>query len=298
MAIVTGKKYQFESIYEPSGVQQLEDGRVIVVEDERTNPLSILSFDSNGQTLSHYLSESEASNQIIGHIEDIEGVAVDEQNKIYIISSQSTDSRGKREDERERLARFVVKGKQVCGTVLKEGLRKAILNHYTCVKKQQKKDPLNIESLDYDSTNQRLLIGLRSPLIDDRAVLLSIDNPADVFMSDTDFKFGKKPILLDLDGGGLRSMVFVKQLNGYLLVSRKKGKQFKLWFCRQGFESKPQQIKIDLDKDLANAEGICPVIIAGESLLLLVFDDGDKQSQKGAHYAFLAYEQLTINESG
>ena len=37
-------------IYEPSAVQQLPDGRFLVVEDEKEHPLSLVTIDADGWT--------------------------------------------------------------------------------------------------------------------------------------------------------------------------------------------------------------------------------------------------------
>jgi hypothetical protein len=37
-------------IYEPSAIQQLPDGRFLVVEDEKTHPLSLLAIRPDGAT--------------------------------------------------------------------------------------------------------------------------------------------------------------------------------------------------------------------------------------------------------
>lgn len=295
MHVLTGKKYRFDSIYEPSGVELLNDGRVIVVEDERVNPLSVVSFDEHGGASSVYLSDENSVNRLIGYIEDLEGVATDSNNKVYAISSQTPDKRGKRERAREVIVQFSVIGHQICQPMRREGLLKAILNKYPQLKKRHKKEPINIESLEYDRDNNRLLLGLRSPLIKNRAVLLTLANPSECIFTSDDFELDDDPILLDLAKGGFRSMVFVNQLNGYLIASRRERKSFKLWFCRKDFKLQPEQIRLEDLLDIESLEGICPVIIAGQPLLLLVFDDGDRKSKIGAHYAFLSYEQLNIS---
>jgi len=40
---------KFELIYEPSGVQQLPDGRFVVVEDEAVHPLDVFSLQPDGR---------------------------------------------------------------------------------------------------------------------------------------------------------------------------------------------------------------------------------------------------------
>ena len=42
------ESHQLPGIYEPSAVQQLSDGRFLVVEDEKARPFSAFSFDAAG----------------------------------------------------------------------------------------------------------------------------------------------------------------------------------------------------------------------------------------------------------
>lgn len=302
MGIVTGKKFQFGHIFEPSGAAQLTDGRVIIVEDERRNPLSIIKFDATGGETSTHLSEksfirSLFKQTLLGKIEDIEAVTIDG-DFLYVVTSQSADTNGNREAARECLAQFTVQDNVIKHAKLVGKVRHSILDHYPTVKKHHKKQNLNIEAMAFDPIDQHLLLGLRSPVIENDTVLLAVTNPIDAFLQGSDFEFTKEPVRLNLAKGGLRSMAYVEHYNGYLMVSRredKKGKAFKLWLWNPRNDTNPRRVRINVNLDLKSVEGICPVVISNTPLLLLVYDDGDRDSQQGGHYAFLSYEQLEVS---
>ena len=96
---------KFENIYEPSGVQQLPDGRFIVVEDESSQPISLFTLGPDGdaeeqalwrRSLTGWLS----SNRALGSLEDLEDISIDADGRIYAITSHSRKSGGKRDDQR------------------------------------------------------------------------------------------------------------------------------------------------------------------------------------------------------
>jgi hypothetical protein len=102
-------------------------------------------------------------------------------------------------------------------------------------------------------------------------------------------------IRLDLNGGGIRAMSYDPHLGGYLIVSRKPGKTFKLRLWRGQAAAAPQRIRSADIKDLRQAEGITPVRLNGEPLgILIVSDDGDEAKRKPGHYLFLSYKQIVI----
>ena len=72
---------KFERIYEPSGVQQLPDGRFAVVEDEAGHPLDVISLHADGQVSETPLFRSSlfswsSPNRALNTLEDLEAVAV------------------------------------------------------------------------------------------------------------------------------------------------------------------------------------------------------------------------------
>ena len=120
---------KFEQIYEPSGVQQLPDGRFVVVEDEAVHPLDVFSLQPDGHVSEQPLYRSSlfswsSSNRVLNTLEDLEAVAVDERGRIYAITSHSRKENGKRDDKREQLVRFGLEDKQVVDFKVMRGLRR------------------------------------------------------------------------------------------------------------------------------------------------------------------------------
>ena len=295
---------KFEQIYEPSGVQQLPDGRFLVVEDEAVHPLGIFSLQTDGQVSEQPLYRSSlfswsSPNRVLNTLEDLEAVALDEQGRIYAITSHSRKANGKRDDKREQLARFGLEGEQIVDFKVLRGLRKKISAQHGSLKDAAKirdvkdGDGLNIEGLSFDATKQNLLIGLRSPLAGSNAIIVVLENPRAVFDHDEKPRISDRLIELDLAGGGIRAMSYDPHLGGFLIISRKPNKSFKLWLWSGDADESPQRLRIPEMKNLRQTEGVTPVILDGRPAgILIVSDDGMGLKRKPGHYLFLRYEQL------
>jgi hypothetical protein len=295
---------KFEQIYEPSGVQQLPDGRFLVVEDEAVHPLGVFSLQPDGQVSEQPLYRSSliswsSPNRVLNTLEDLEAVAVDEQGRVYAITSHSRKENGKRDDKREQLARFGLEGEQIVDFQVLRGLRKKISRQHGSLKEATRirdvKDGggFNIEGLSFDAAKQKLLIGLRSPLAGENAIIVVLENPRAVFDSDEEPRISDQLIELDLAGGGIRAICYDPHLGGYLIISRKPNKSFKLWLWSGAADKAPQRLRIPDIKDLRQAEGVTPVLMDGRPVgILIVSDDGSGLKRKPGHYIFLRYEQL------
>lgn len=300
----SSKFSKFGLIYEPSGVQQLADGRFIVVEDESHQPLALLSLKSDGRVAEQILHSGNLAglispNRALGILEDLEAVAVDGQNRIYVITSHSRKKNGKRTDKREQLMRFVLDGDKVTGIQISKDLRSQIAEKHTSLKHAfnihdvEDDGEFNIEGLSFDRTKQKLLIGLRSPLADGNAIVVVLENPLAVFDHNEVPRIADTLIELDLGEGGIRSMCYDQHLGGYLILSRKKGKKFKLWLWSGDTNDSPQRLRVPDVKNLRQAEGVTPVRLQdGPAGILIVSDDGDGKKGKPGHYMFLRYNQL------
>jgi hypothetical protein len=90
------KSHRLPGIYESSAVQQLSDGRFLVVEDEKARPFSAFSSDAAGgvqaSELKPGLLELLSS---AWHLEDLEGLAVDRSEYVYAITSFSRTDEGR-----------------------------------------------------------------------------------------------------------------------------------------------------------------------------------------------------------
>ena len=295
---------KFEQIYEPSGVQQLPDGRFLVVEDEAVHPVGVFSLLPDGQVSEQPLYRSSlfswsSSNRVLNTLEDLEAVAVDELGRVYAITSHSRKESGKRSNQREQLVRFGLDGEQITDFQVVRGLRKKIAKRHASLKDSAKirdvKDEggFNIEGLSFDADKQNLLIGLRSPLVGSNAVIAVLENPRAVFDHDQKPRVSDQLIELDLAGGGIRAMCYDPHLGGFLIISRKPNKSFKLWLWNGDADEPPQRLRIPDIKNLRQAEGVTPVLLDGRPAgILIVSDDGMGLKRKPGRYLFLRYERL------
>ena len=295
---------KFELIYEPSGVQQLPDGRFLVVEDEAAHPLDVFSLEPDGGVSEKALYRSSwlswtSPNRAMRTLEDLEAVAVDDQGRVYAITSHSRKENGKRAGEREQLVRFRLEGDQVVDFQVLRGLRKKISAQHKYFKKAARirdvKDDggFNIEGLSFDAAKQHLLVGLRSPRAGSDALIVVLENPQGVFDRGEEPRISDRLIELDLDGGGIRALGYDPYLAGFLIISRKPGKSFKLWLWSGDTAERPSRLKIRRVKNLRQAEGVTPVSLEGRAIgILIVSDEGAGSKGKPGHYLFLRYEQL------
>ncbi len=133
----------FSIIYEPSGVQQLPDGRFVVVEDEATHSLGIFTLKPDGQVVEKALYRASqasrvSSRKIMRRLEDLEGVAVDGRGNVFVITSHSRKENGKRKAVREQLVRFRVEGDRVADVGHVGNLRKRITKKHPFLKRAAK----------------------------------------------------------------------------------------------------------------------------------------------------------------
>ena len=308
---IDGQVYQFDSIWEPSAVQQLPDGRLIVVEDEKFRSISVARVDIAGRLstvpLKRRLIDFKAVGKpVLGKIEDLEGVAVDATGHVYAIASHSKTIAGLTDKGRKKFVRFQVEGERLVNPVVVSNLKKKIIRKHGLLAKaisgsqSRRGSGFDIEGLSFDKNKQKLLIGLRSPVIDGKAVVAVLENPAGVFNHDEKVAISDELIFLDLDKGGIRSITFDPKLGGYLIISRrenKKGKAFKLWFWSGDTRQSPRRVRMPESINLDHAEGITPVRVEGRDRIFLVFDNGNSLKRVGGHYLMLNYDQLVIDHT-
>ncbi|MGB5276872.1 MAG: DUF3616 domain-containing protein [Gammaproteobacteria bacterium] len=299
---------RFLTIYEPSAAASLSDGRLVVVEDESHKPLHLLTPDSTLGFQSRTISTASLIDVVSGKgevekLDDLEGLAIDKHDTIYAISSHSQTESGKRKSGREKLIRFRLDGSEIVDLRVFEDLTEELaaalprLDQAVRETKVKEGKDLNIEALGLSADGRRLLIGLRSPVIDDRALIVVVQNPDDVFEQGGLPLFAPEPWYLDLGKGGIRALTYDPELEGYLIVSRredKKGKPFKLWFWSGDPAVEPQRVSIAGVENINRAEGITPIVQDGERRLLIVFDDGNRLRRIGGHYRIVDYADLGI----
>jgi hypothetical protein len=289
----------FKEIYEPSSVQQLPDGRLLIAEDEGLT-FSIVSTGSDGMLSEMRVPESELIAQGLDYADDLEALAADGRGYVYAITSHSRKRDGTRSPARERLLRIRFDGSRVVEAGSVDGLLAMMVKAYGFLEPAERFPDardirgFNIEGLSFDQGKSRLHIGLRTPLIDGKAVIVTIENPDAMFDQQAAPVFSDEPHLLDLGGGGIRGMDYVHHLGGSLLIAQKPNGPFRLWLWREQAGDELHEV---LAPDLLSfglAEGIAVFRGKDSERLLIVIDDGNTDFRQPGHYFWLDYGQLVI----
>ena len=140
--------------------------------------------------------------------------------------------------------------------------------------KKGKEDGLNIEGIAWDPDGHRLLLGLRSPLSANQAMIvpIGIRDPAAPFTVEN-LAIGQYPtIKLSLDGLGIRSIQYDWKSKSYLIIAgatEMQGKgEFSLW--RWDGRAKVKRLAM-LDSEM-KPEGVTRVRVGDSDFILVVGD--------------------------
>ena len=291
-------------IYEASAIQQLPDGRFLVVEDEQERSFSLVTLRPDGSVATTPL---DAGSWLTGNplhkLDDLEGVAIDRSGFIHAISSHSRDADGDEKKSRGKAVRFRIEGDRAVDlkvvTTLKPALTAAhpVLARAAAVKNAKADSGFNIEALEASADAQRLLIGFRSPLEGGRAIIASVENPAAIFETDEAPRISASLDLLDLGGNGIRGMSWIPTLDGYLIIggpASPKDVPFELWFWSGDKAAPARRVTLPGLPGFERAEGVCPAVIDGIQRIVIVSDDGNRKDGRFARFLLLDPGQLQI----
>ncbi|MGL1930156.1 MAG: DUF3616 domain-containing protein [Desulfotalea sp.] len=285
----------FSDLYEPSGVTYLADGRVIIVEDEGAKPLRVFSFITNNGELA-LSSEAVKGGEI--KVDDLEGVTEGKNGEVFLITSHSTSKKGKRKKIREQIIKLTIDPKQISNIQTFAHLRPLIQKHLkdSLKMKDHELEEINIEGMTFDASKEILLIGLRSPINNNEALVLSLLNPYDLFRKNQNPVFDDEIIHLDLEGAGIRSISYDKRHTRFLIAGEAKNKKGKLrsriWSWSGLQKDKPVRVDIPKIKGVKNIEGITIIDHEGSSYLLFVCDNGNRKKDEGGRYGFIDVKNL------
>ena len=291
-------------VHEPSAILQLPDGRFLVVEDEQSHPLSLVTIDAAGgvETVALKAGLLQMFSDF-WRLDDLEGLALDRAGYVYAITSHSRDDDGDAKKSRERLVRFRIDGHKVVDTKVVEGLKSTLTERHpvlaAAARMQDVKGGggLNIEALEISPDQKRLLIGFRSPVHDGRALVAIVENPSGIFESDEAPRVAAVLEELDLGGHGIRGLSYVPALGAYLViggpVSRERAK-FDLWLWSGHRGAPARRVTVAGLRSLERAEGVCPAAIDGEQRVMIVSDDGNRKAGRFARYLLLDPVSLQV----
>ena len=298
------KFLDLSGVYEPSAIQQLPDGRFLVVEDEKQFPFSLVSIGLDGQVSSTPVSTgSSKTGEASLKLDDLEALALDPSGYVYALTSHSRDGDGDEKKSRDKLVRFQVDGQRLVAPMVIPGLKRALADaHPVLAAAAQIRDVkdaggLNIEALEISPGQQQLLIGFRSPLQGRHAIIASVENPAAMFEAGEQPRIAPTLQTLDLGGDGIRGMAFIPGLQGYLLISGPAASadvHFGLWFWSGLVGALPRRVTVAGLPGFEHAEGVTPAVIDGQQRIVIVSDDGSREAGRCARFLLLDPGQLQI----
>lgn len=289
---------QFQNIYEPSAVQPLADGRLLVVEDESARAFSVLKINADN-TLSEDAAATETLRQSLrGELSDLESLTVDAQGRFYAATSHSelkANQGGGRRAQRERIVRFAISNNRIQdmrdGPNLKEALQKSAAVQQAV--QGQAGGPvdfsrMNLEGMAYNPKSKQLLLGLREPQVNGKSLIVTVKNPDALFDRGAAPEFGEV-FALDLKGSGVRSLMYHAASNTYLIANEtyktdtdKPSSQLWLWDGRT--QSAPRKVHLPELATLKNAEALAVTTVRGKPQLVVLGDNGSTKKQRGASY--------------
>lgn len=293
---------ELPGIYEPSAIQQLADGRFLVVEDEKEHPLRLLSLGADGSATSVPADLAAPGAAALPKLADLEGLAADDAGFLYAVTSHSRTAAGEAKASRERLVRFRIDGDRVVAPLVVDTLKDALAAAHPLLAAAAQEHAaksagaLNIEALEW-CADGRLLFGLRGPLAGGRALLVALDNPGAVFDAAAAPAVSPWLVRLDLDGDGIRALAWCPALAGYLLIggpADRAARPFRLWWWSGRHDEAACPARLPGLAGFARAEGLCPARLDGAARLVIVSDDGDRAAGRPAHFLVLDPQRLEI----
>jgi hypothetical protein len=289
-------------IYEPSAIQQLPDGRFLVLEDEKAHPFSLVTITAGGEVRSEPLLPPEGADDGVWKLDDLEALALGPTGLVYALTSHSRSGAGEVKKARDKLVRFRVDGGRMAAPGLVRALRPALAAAHPLLAaaaeavEAKTEGGLNIEALEITPDGQ-LLLGFRAPQLAGRAIIARVENPAAMFDAGEPPRVAPDLITLDLEGSGIRGMAWVPALTGYLVVSgpaARQGAEFRLWLWSGRAGEVPRRVSVAGRQGFARAEGVTPALLDGEERIVIVSDDGSRAAGRCAHYLLLDPAQLEI----
>jgi uncharacterized protein DUF3616 len=262
--------------FEASGVAGVPGTNgVLFVDNGRKGQVLWMGLDQNGRQAGAIKAVG-----IGADIEDIEGITTDGRY-FYVVSSQSRpkaiataglvrfkfDARNQSVEEVDSISglkRFLVEN---VAELREEGDRKG------------KAGGLNIEGLAWDPRRGRLLLGLRSPVVDGQALIvpLRLHDPRGAFSIDNLEVEGAKAIRLSLGGIGIRGIEYDGRANVFRIISGATEDQdatdFGLWEWNGDEKQRVLREMNKFDKTL-KPEGVTRATSGKRDFLIVVFDAG------------------------
>jgi hypothetical protein len=209
-------------------------------------------------------------------------------NRIYWVGSHGRDKKGNAEPSRHRLFATDVSGTGKAA-ILKEaghpakGLLVSLLKQESAAlaalkeaeTKPHEKGGIDIEGMAA-TVNKTLLIGFRSPLVNGKAIVVELLNPAELVATSAEAKFGKVE-LVDMGGRGVRDLIPGSGGKSFIVLAGSPGTEgnFRLFDWTPGTKPLESNIKFPEQR---NWEGIARDEATGR--YLFAADEGEAGTPK------------------
>jgi hypothetical protein len=260
--------------FEASGVAHVPgtDG-VLFVDDGRTEEVFWMRL-GEGRKQSGAIKAIKLGASVI----DLEGITTDGTH-FYVVGSQSKSKGG----DLAGLVRFRfdAQGQRVEGTEVVSGLKRFLAEHVAELRgmgdRKYKDGGINVEGLAWDARGRRLLLGLRSPVVDGHALVvpLRLREQRGAFTSDNLEVEGAKAIRLPLGGAGVRSIEYDERAKAFRVIAgagpNAEKLDFKLWEWDGNAVSPALRETGGFGRKL-KPEGVTRVSSEGHDFTFIVFD--------------------------
>ncbi len=287
------KKDRFYNLYEPSGATTLPDGRVLIVEDEgNAKVFKLLEIEKNSQVLEigHLYLHKKMKKVFKKSVEDLEALASNGKY-VFTITSHSLSKSAKQKKSREKFIMFTYDDGAMQKLYVYDNLKKELQVAFPKLFKTEMftKDSMNIEGLAIDG--EKILIAFRGPLVGGSALIITMDNPKNVFLKNEKPKFSK-PILLNLDRQGIRDITYDKNKNIYWIIAGSSSERMGVFSLWSWSKAKDKLNFVKNQPEIGYAEGITVIKDANANSALLIVEDNGKKPNKAANYMIIQKSNL------
>ncbi len=260
--------------FEASGVAHVPgtDG-VLFVDDGRPNEIFWMQLGEDRKQAGAIKAIDIATSII-----DLEGITTDG-SYFYVVGSQS---KAKGADQ-AGLARFTfdAANQRVVGTQAASGLKKFLADNVIELRglenTKYSNGGINVEGIAWDPRNQRLLLGLRSPVVEGNALVvpLKLRDPKATLSFDNLEVEGGKAIALALGGAGIRSIEYDESKKAFYLITgagpNSEKMNFKTWEW-SGNDATPALREMETFDRRLKPEGITRFSNGARDFVFIVFD--------------------------
>ena len=260
--------------FEASGVAHVPgtDG-VLFVDDGRTDEIFWMRVDA-GRGQAGTIRPVSLGASVV----DLEGITTDGTH-FYVVGSQSKPTGG----DTAGLVRFRfdARGLRAEGAEAVSGLKRFLAENVAELRgmanTKYKDGGINVEGIAWDARGRRLLLGLRSPVVDGHALVvpLRLRDPKGPFSAGNLEVEGGKAVRLPLGGAGVRSIEYDESARAFRVITgagpNAEKLDFKFWEW-DGDAARPALRETGSYDRRLKPEGVTRVTSGGRDFTFIVFD--------------------------